>query len=104
MAEKLRIPSTWLVFLVFHIVQVICTIVEHFGDDEGAFPGRSKLVWTLLVHSENQVSLLKFSTSDVSSVETTQVLLIDGRPDHGNFSFLFQKINHILPGLLCFCL
>ena len=53
MAEKLRIPSAWLIFLVFHIVQVVCSIVEHFGDDEGAFPGRGELVWTLLVHSEN---------------------------------------------------
>ena len=89
MAEKLRIPNAWLVFLVFHIVQVICSVVEHFGDDEGAFPGGSKLVWSLLIHSENQVPFLKCSTSYVSSVEPMKVLLIDGRPDQGHLSLFF---------------
>ena len=103
MAKQLRIPSVLLVFIVFHIIQVVCSVVEHFGDDEGAFPGGSKLVWSLLIHSENQVSLLKCSTSHVSSVEPTKVLLINGRPDQGHLSFLFQKINSILPSLFCFC-
>ena len=103
MAEQLRIPSAWLVFLVFHIVQVVCSVVENFVDDEGAFSSGSKLVWPLLIHSENQVSLLKCSTSHVSSVEPTKVLLINGRPDQGHLSFFFQKINSILSGLFCFC-
>ena len=41
------------------IVEVICSVVEHFGDDEGAFPSRSELVWFLLIHSKNQVSLTR---------------------------------------------
>ena len=102
MAEQLRIPSAWLVFLVFHIVQVVRSLVEHFGDDEGAFPSRSKLVWLLLIHSENQVSLLKCSTSHVSGMESMEVLLINGRPDQGHLPFFFQKVNNILPSLLCF--
>ena len=77
-AEQLRIPSTWLVFLVLNVVEVVRSIVEHSGDNEGAFPGRSKLVWFLLIHSENQVSLLKCSTPHVSGMESTHVLLIDG--------------------------
>ena len=104
MAKQLRIPSVLLVFIVFHIIQVVCSVVEHFGDDEGAFPGGSKLVWSLLIHSKNQVPFLKCSTPDVFGVEPTKVLLIDGRSDQGHFSFLFQKANIILPGLLCFCL
>ena len=89
---------------MFDIINMVCSIVEHSGDNEGAFPGRSKLVWMLLVHSENQVSLLKCSTPDVSGMEMMQVLLIDGRPDQGYLSFLFQKVNNVLTGLFCFCL
>ena len=89
MAKQLRIPSVLLVFIVFHIIQVVCSVVEHFGDDEGAFPGGSKLVWTLLIHLENQVPLLKCSTSYVPSMESTKVLLIDGRPAQGHLSLFF---------------
>ena len=84
------------------IVEVVHSIMEHSGDNEGAFPSRSKLVWFLLVHLENQISLLKRSTSHVFGVESTQVLLIDGRPDQGHLPFLFQDVNCILPCLLCF--
>jgi hypothetical protein len=56
MAEQLRIPSAWLIFLLFHIVEVICSIVEHLGDDEGTFPSGRKLVRLLLIHSEHKVS------------------------------------------------
>ena len=52
-AEQLRIPSARLVFLVLDIVEVVRSIVEHSGDNEGAFPRGSKLVWFLLIHSEN---------------------------------------------------
>ena len=76
--EQLRIPSVWLVFLVLDVVEVVCSIVEHSGDNEGAFPGGSKLVLFLLIHLENQVSLLKCSTPHISGMESTQVLLIDG--------------------------
>ena len=48
MVEQLCIPRVWLVFLLFHIVEVR-SIVEHLGDDEGTFPGRSKLVRLLLL-------------------------------------------------------
>ena len=74
-------------FFLGYVVEVIRPVVEHLGDDEGAFPGQSKLVRSLLVHLEYKVSLLKCSTSDVSGVETTQVLLIDGRPDQSHLSF-----------------
>ena len=78
MVEQICVPSAWLVFLVLDVVKVVCPIVEHSCDDEGAFPSRSELVWFLLIHSKNQVSLLKGSTPHVSGVESTQVLLIDG--------------------------
>ena len=80
-AEQLRIPSLWLVFLMLDIVKMVCPIVENSGDDEGTFPSRGELVWFLLIHSKNQISLLKCSTPHISGVELTQVLLIDGRPD-----------------------
>ena len=101
-AEQLRIPSAWLVFLVLDIVKVVCSVVEHSGDNEGAFPSRSELVRFLLIHSKNQVSLLKCSTPNVSGVESMQVLMINGRPDQGHLSFLLQEINYILSSLFCF--
>ncbi len=52
-AEQLRIPSSWLINLAIDIVKMVCSIVENFGDDEGAFPSRSELVWFLLMHSED---------------------------------------------------
>ena len=52
-AEQLRIPSARLVFLVLDIVEVVCSILEHSGDNEGAFPRGSKLVWFLLIHSKD---------------------------------------------------
>ena len=78
-AEKLCVPSPGLVNLVIDIVKAVRPVVENFGDDEGTFPSRSKLVWLLLIHSENQVSLLEGSTLHVFGVEATQVLLINGR-------------------------
>ena len=51
--EQLRIPSSWLVFLMFDIVKMVCSIVENSGDNEGTFPSRGELVWFLLIHSEN---------------------------------------------------
>ena len=102
MVEQLCIPSAWLVFLVLDVVKVVCSIVEHSGDDEGAFPSRGELVWFLLIHSKNQVSLLKGSAPHISGMESTQVLLIDGRSDHGHFSFFFQEVDCVLLGLFCF--
>ena len=102
MAEQLCIPSAWLIFIVLHFVEVIRSIVEHLGDDEGTFPSRSKLVRPLLIHSEHQVSFLKCSTSHISGMESTEVLLINGRPDQGHLSFFFQEIDCILSCLFCF--
>ena len=62
--------------LVFHIIQVICSVVEHFGDDEGAFPGGSKLVWTLLIHLENQVPLLCLYKPEGLVHRTTTIIII----------------------------
>ena len=100
--EQFRVPSAWFIFVVLDVEETICSVMEHSGDDERAFPGRSELVWLLLVHSENQVSFLKCSSPYVSGVESTKVLLIDGRPDQGHLSFLFQEVNRILPCLFCF--
>ena len=76
--DQLRIPSVWLVFIVFDVEKTICSVVEHFGDGEGASPSRSELVWFLLVHSKNQVSFLKCPTPHASGMESPQVLLING--------------------------
>ena len=76
--EQFRIPSAGLIFVVLDVEETIRSIVEHFGDDERAFPSRSELVWFLLVHSKNQVSFLKCPTPYVSGMESTQVLLING--------------------------
>ena len=51
--EQLRVPCSGLVNLVLDIVKAVCPIMENLGDDEGTFPSRSKLVWFLLIHSEN---------------------------------------------------
>ena len=83
------------------IVEAVRFVVEHSGDNEGTFPGRSELVWFLLIYSKNQVSLLKCSTSHVSSVESTKVLLINGRPDQSHPSLFLQKIYDVLTCLLC---
>ena len=78
-AEQLRIPSSWLINLAIDIVNMVRSIMENFGDDEGAFPSRSELVWFLLIHLEDQVSFLEGSTLHVSGMESMQVLLIDSR-------------------------
>ena len=52
-AEKLHVPSSGLVDLMLDIVKTVCSIVENLGDYEGTFPRRSKLLWFLLIHSEN---------------------------------------------------
>ena len=52
-AEKVRVPCSRLVNLVLDIVKAVCPVMENLGDDEGTFPSRSKLVWFLLIHSEN---------------------------------------------------
>ena len=88
-AEQVCIPSSWLINLATDIVETVCSIVENFGDDERTFPSRGKFVRLLLVHSEDQVSFLEGLTLHISGVESTQVLLIDGRSDHGHLSFFF---------------
>ena len=70
-AEQLRVPSSWLVDLAIDIVKTVRSIAEDFGDDEGAFPSRSKLVWLLLIHSENQIYFSEGSTLHVSGMEST---------------------------------
>ena len=88
-AEQIRIPSSWLVNLAIDVVKTVCSVVENFGDDEGAFPSRGEFVWLLLVHSEDQVSFLEGSTLHISGMESTQVLMIDSRADQGHLPFLF---------------
>ena len=50
-AEQIRIPGVRLIFVVFDIEEAVCSILEHLGDDERAFPSGGELVWLLLVHS-----------------------------------------------------
>ena len=100
--EQFRIPSLWLIDLAIDIVKVIRSIVEDSGDYEGTFPSRSEFVWFLLIYSEDQVSFLEGSTLHISGMESTQVLLINGRSDHSHFSFFFQEVDCVLPGLFCF--
>ena len=52
-AEQVRVPCSGLVNLVLDIVKAAYPIMENLGDDEGTFPRRSKLVWFVLIHSEN---------------------------------------------------
>ena len=73
---------------MINVVEVICSIVEDSGDDEGTFPSRSKFVRFLLIHSEDQISFLEGSALHISGVESMQVLLIDGRSDHSHFPLL----------------
>ena len=87
-AEKLRIPGSWLINLAIDIIEVIRSIVEDSGDNEGTFPSRSELVWFLLIHSEDQISFLEGSALHISGMESTQVLLIDCRSDHSHFPLL----------------
>ena len=42
-AEQFRIPSPWLVLLMLDIVKVVCSVVEHSGDNEGAFQAGASL-------------------------------------------------------------
>ena len=86
-AEQLRVPSSGLVDIVLDVVETVRSVVENLGDDEGSFPRRGKLVLFLLIHSENQISFLEGSTLHVSSVEATQVLLVDGRSDQSHLPF-----------------
>ena len=87
-AEQLRVPSSRLIDLAINIVEVIRSVVEDSGDDEGAFPSGSKLVWFLLIHSEDQISFLEGLALHIFGMESTQVLLIDGRFDHSHFPLL----------------
>ena len=72
-----------------YVVDVVGFIVKHLGDDEGAFPGRSELVSPFLIHSEYQVSLLERLSSDVSGMESTQILVVDGRLDQSHLTLFF---------------
>ena len=99
--EKICIPSTWLVDLLREVVEVVSPVVQHLGDDEGAFPRGGKLVRSLLIHLEHKISFLKCSTFDIPGVKSTKILLINSQPNQGHLAFLFQKINGILACLLC---
>ena len=68
--EQLCVPCSWLVYLLGYVVDVVGSIVKNLGDDEGAFPGWSKLVRPFLIHSKNQVSLLECPSSNVPGMES----------------------------------
>ena len=50
------------------VEKTVRPVVEDLGNDEGAFPRRSKLVWFVLIQSENQIPFLEGSTSHISGV------------------------------------
>ena len=100
--EQFCVPRTWLIHVLGYVVDVVSSVVKHLGDDEGAFPGRSKLVRPFLIHSEHKVSFLECSTSDILGMESMQILLIDGRPNQSHLAFVFQEINCVFACLLCF--
>ena len=89
MAKQLCVPRVWLIHFLGYVVEVVRSVVKHLGDDEGTFPGRSKLVRSFLNHSEHKVSFLKCSTSDIVGMESTQILLVDGRADQSHLPFFF---------------
>src|SRR3954468_7121472 len=79
--EQVHVPCSRLVDPSIDVVEVIRSVVQDFGDDEGAFPGRGKFVRFLLIHAEDQISFLKGSTLHISGVKPTQLLMVDGRAD-----------------------
>ena len=80
-AKQLCVPRAWLVHVLGYVVDVVRSIVKHLGDDEGTFSGRGELVRPFLIHSEHKVSFLECSTSNITDMESMQILLIDGRLD-----------------------
>ena len=70
-AEQIRIPGARLIFVVFDIEEAVCSIVEHLGDEERAFPSGGELVWPLLIQSEDQIPLLECTTPHVLGMEST---------------------------------
>ena len=100
--EQLSVPCTWLVHFLGYVVDVISSIVKHLGDDEGTFLGLSKLVRSFLHHSEHKVSFMKRSTFDIAGLESTQILLINGRPNQIHLVFFLQEIDIVFACLLCF--
>ena len=100
--EQICIPGVRLILIVFDVEETIHSVVEHLGDDERAFPSGGELVWLLLIHSEDQVPFLECPTPYVPGMESTQVLLINGRPDQGHLSFFLQEVDCILSSLFCF--
>jgi hypothetical protein len=61
--------------------QLVCPGLQNLGDDEGPFPGRSKLVASsgVLSQPKYQVSHLEASGSNPSGVVASQRLLISRR-------------------------
>ena len=99
--KQLRVPCTWLIHFLGYIVDVVLPIVKHLGDDEGTFPGWRELVRSFLMHPKHKVSFLKCSTSDIASVESMQILLINGRLNQSHILFFLQEIS-IFVCLFCF--
>ena len=85
--KQLCVPCAWLVHVLGYVVDVVRSIGKHLGDDEGTFLGWSELVRLFLNHSEHKVSFLKCSTSDIAGVESTQILLLNGRPNQSHLAF-----------------
>src|SRR3990170_1729532 len=102
--EQICIPSPWLVNALLEIVEVVGSVVQYFGDDEGTFPHRGELMGPLLIHSKHQITFVKRLALDMPCMEATQVLLIHSRPDQSHLSLFLKEINAILPCLLSFIL
>ncbi|KAI5015110.1 hypothetical protein ZWY2020_056500 [Hordeum vulgare] len=76
--QEISVPCSRLVYLPVDVVESVCSVVQHLGDDEGSFPGRSQLVRSLLIHSEHQVACLERATPDVACMKAPQIVLING--------------------------
>jgi hypothetical protein len=74
--EQIRIPGTWRVNVFLEVVKVVGPVVQYFGDDKGAFPHRSELMGSLLIHSKHQITFMERLSLDMSCMEATQILLI----------------------------
>ncbi len=76
--EEISVPCSRFICLPLDVVEFVCSVVQHLGDDDGSFPGRGQLVRSLLIHSEHQVACLECTTPDVSRMKAPQILLING--------------------------
>ena len=102
--KQIRVPGPWLVSVLLEIEKEVGSIVQHFGDDERAFPCGGELVRPLLIHSEHEVTFMEGSTPDVPCMKATQILPVLCRPYQSHLSLFFKVIHSVLTCLFSFSL